>query len=160
MSSEVAAIEKVLQVYFDGLYEGDTKKLGEAFHPSSHLYSAGGDGKAADWPRADWFKMVESRPSAKSKGSARADRIVSIDFSGPTTAFAKVECQIPPRYFTDYLTLLKVDGRWQVIAKAFHTVTKGETASGARRSPQAKLSSRAQRGTFAAALKVPRLRSG
>ena len=53
MSSEVAAIEKVLQVYFDGLYEGDTKKLGEAFHPSSHLYSAGGDGKAADWPRTD-----------------------------------------------------------------------------------------------------------
>ncbi len=55
-------------------------------------------------PRADWFKMVEGRPSAKSKGSERRDRIVSIDFSGPQTAFAKVECQIPPRYFTDYLT--------------------------------------------------------
>ena len=78
----------------------------------------------ADLPRADWFKAVESRPSAKSKGSARADRIVSIDFSGPATAIAKVECQIPPRYFTDYLTLLKVDGRWQVISKSFHTVTK------------------------------------
>ena len=24
----------------------------------------------------------------------------------------------------DYLTLLKVDGRWQVISKSFHTVTK------------------------------------
>ena len=67
MSSDVAAIEKVLQVYFDGLYEGDTKKLGEAFHPASHLYSAGADGKAADMPRADWFKMVESRKSAKDK---------------------------------------------------------------------------------------------
>jgi hypothetical protein len=124
MSSEVAAIEKVLQVYFDGLYEGDTKKLGEAFHPASHLYSAGPDGKAADMPRADWFKMVEGRKSAKANGSARADRIVSIDFSGPATAFAKVECQIPPRYFTDYLTLLKVDGRWQVISKSFHTLTR------------------------------------
>ena len=29
MSSDVAAIEKVLQVYFDGLHEGDTRKLGE-----------------------------------------------------------------------------------------------------------------------------------
>jgi hypothetical protein len=124
MSSDVAEIEKVLQVYFDGLYEGDTKKLGEAFHPASHLYSAGADGKAADLPRADWLKWIESRPSAKSKGSERRDRIVSIDFSGPQTAFAKVECQLPPRYFTDYLTLLKTDGRWQVIAKAFHTVTK------------------------------------
>jgi len=27
MSSDVAEVEKVLQVYFDGLYEGDTKKL-------------------------------------------------------------------------------------------------------------------------------------
>lgn len=124
MNSDVAEIEKVLQVYFDGLYEGDTKKLGQAFHPASHLYSVGKDGTAADLPRSDWFKFIEGRPSAKSKGSARADRIVSIDFSGPETAFAKVECQLPPRYFTDYLTLLKLDGRWQVIAKAFHTVTK------------------------------------
>ena len=123
MSSEVAAIEKVLQVYFDGLYEGDTKKLGEAFHPSSHLYSAGGDGKAADWPRTDWFKMVEGRPSAKSKGSVRADRIVSIDFSGPTTAIAKVECQIPPRYFTDYLTFVKLAEGWKIVSKTFHTLT-------------------------------------
>jgi len=114
----------VLQVYFDGLYEGDTAKLGQAFHPASHLYSVGADGKAADFPRSDWFKMVESRKSAKDSGSERRDRIVSIDFSGPGTAFAKVECQIPPRYFTDYLTLLKADGRWQVISKSFHTVTK------------------------------------
>ena len=124
MSTDAAEIEKVLQVYFDGLYEGDTKKLGQAFHPASHLYSVGADGKAADLPRADWFKSVESRPSGKAKGSERRDRIVSIDFSGPATAFAKVECQLPPRYFTDYLTLLKADGRWQVISKAFHAVTK------------------------------------
>ena len=124
MQSEIAAIEKTLQIYFDGLYEGDTKKLGEAFHPVSHLYSVGADGTAADLPRAEWFRMVESRPSAKSKGDERRDRIVSIDFSGPATAFAKVECQLPPRYFTDYLTLLKIEGRWQVIAKAYTTVTK------------------------------------
>ena len=124
MRSDVAEVEKVLQTYFDGLYEGNTRKLGEAFHPASHLYSVGADGQAADFPRADWFKMVEGRKSAKDSGSERRDRIVSIDFSGPGTAFAKVECQIPPRYFTDYLTLLKVDGRWQVISKSFHTVTK------------------------------------
>jgi len=109
VKSDVAEVEQVLQTYFDGLYEGDTHKLGAAFHPMSHLYSVGADGKAADFPRADWFKR---------------DRIVSIDFSGPGTAFAKVECQLPPSYFTDYLTLVKADGRWQVISKTFHTVRK------------------------------------
>jgi len=124
MQSEIVEVEKTLRTYFDGLYEGDTKKLGEAFHPASHLYSVSSEGAAADLPRADWFKAVESRPSAKSKGDERRDRIVSIDFSGPATAIAKVECQLPPRYYTDYLTLLKIDGRWQVIAKAFHFTTK------------------------------------
>lgn len=123
-ASDVAAVEATLQTYFDGLYEGDTAKLGAAFHPFSHLYAVGADGKAADVPRADWFKMVESRPSAKSKGDERRDRVVSIDFNGPNAAFAKVECQLPPRYFTDYLTLLKIEGRWQVIAKAYTAVTK------------------------------------
>jgi len=28
----VATIEKVLNIHFDGLHEGDTGKLGEAFH--------------------------------------------------------------------------------------------------------------------------------
>ena len=124
MSSDVAEIEKVLQVYFDGLYEGDIGKLGQAFHPSSHLYSVAADGKAADLPRADWFKMVESRKSAKASGSERPTASCRSTSPAPGTAIAKVECQIPPRYFTDYLTLLKADGRWQVISKPFHTVTK------------------------------------
>ena len=124
MQSDVAAVEQALRVYFDGLYEGDTAKLGEIFHPSSHLYSVGDDGKAADLPRADWFTAVAARPSGKSKGSARADRIVSIDFSGPGTAFAKVECQLPPRYFTDYLVFLKTAEGWRIVSKVYRFDTR------------------------------------
>ena len=118
MSQEIPAIEKVVQTYFDGLYEGDTKKLAAAFHEVSHLYSAGLEG-VQDLPRAQWFEMVASRPSGKSKGLARRDRIVSIDMSGPETAFVKVECQLPPRYFTDYLLLLKGRDGWKVVSKVF-----------------------------------------
>ena len=82
MGSDVTEVEKVLQVYFDGLYEGDTGKLGQAFHPASHLYSVGADGKAADFPRADWFKMVESRKSAKA-GSA-VSRVAPITTAAPS----------------------------------------------------------------------------
>jgi hypothetical protein len=32
--------------------------------------------------------------------------------------------QIPPRYFTDYLNLLKIDGRWVVAQTVFATVNK------------------------------------
>ena len=119
MSNEIPAIEKLVQTYFDGLYEGDTKKLGAAFHEVSHLYSTGPDGAVQDLPRAKWFDMVQSRPSGKARNLARRDRIVSIDMSGPETAFVKVECQLPPRYFTDYLLLLKGPEGWKIVSKSF-----------------------------------------
>lgn len=124
MSDDIKAIEAVLQTYFDGLYEGDAAKLGAAFHETADLRSVAADGSLAVLPRAQWLEGVKTRASAKSQGLERKDWVVTIDRSGPGTAFAKVHCQIPPRYFTDYLTLLKVDGRWQVISKAYHTVTR------------------------------------
>lgn len=54
--------------------------------------------------------------------SSPDDAILQVDQSGPTTAFVKLKCQIPPRHFTDYLNLLKVDGRWVVAQKVFATV--------------------------------------
>lgn len=123
MNSELPALEKAINTYLDGLYEGDAAKLAAVFHPSSHLYS-GTDGKVVDLPAPDWFEAVKKRPSPKSKGDARADQILSIDFNGPVTAFVKVNCAVPPRFFTDYLTFVKLDGRWQVIAKVYHFETK------------------------------------
>jgi len=96
MGGDVEAVERVVWTYLDGLYEGDTAKLAKAFHEVSHLYSLE-EGGVSDLPRADWFKLVESRASAKARGLKRTDRIVSIDFSGPETAFVKLECSIHPR---------------------------------------------------------------
>ena len=120
MSGEIEAVETVVRTYLDGLYEGDTAKLGKAFHEVSHLYSVS-DGGVADLPREKWFEFVKGRESPKARGLARTDRIVSIDLSGPETAFVKVECSIHPRYFTDYLTLLKLNGGWKVVSKTYRT---------------------------------------
>jgi Putative lumazine-binding len=123
VSNDIPAIEAVIQTYFDGLYDGDTAKLAAAFHEVSHLYSAGAEG-VQDLPRAKWFEMVAGRPSGKARGLARRDRIVSIDMSGPETAFVKVECQLPPRYFTDYLLLLKGAEGWKIVSKSFRVDVK------------------------------------
>ncbi len=120
MAGEIDAVEKVVWTYLDGLYEGDTAKLGKAFHEVSHLYSVS-DGGVADVPREKWFEFVKGRESPKSRGLKRTDRIVSIDLSGPETAFVKLECSIHPRYFTDYLTLLKLNGGWKVVSKTYRT---------------------------------------
>jgi hypothetical protein len=120
MAGDIEAIEMVVGIYLDGLYEGDTGKLAKAFHEVSHLYSMN-EGGVSDLPREQWFDFVKGRASAKSKGLPRTDRIVSIDLSGPETAFVKLECSIHPRYFTDYLTLLKLNDGWRVVSKTFRT---------------------------------------
>ena len=131
MAGEIEAIEKVVWTYLDGLYEGDTGKLGQAFHEGSHLYWMEG-GAVSDWPRAKWFEMVKGRPSAKAKGLKRTDRIVSIDLSGPETAFVKLECSIHPRYFTDYLTLLKLKDGWRVVSKTFARGVRAKSGIGGK----------------------------
>ncbi len=122
-SDERKAIEQTVQTYLDGLYEGDADKLASVFHETSALtYEQGG--KLTVLPRDQWLKWVRERGSPLSKGLARDDAILLVDQCGPTTALVKVKCQIPPRYFTDYLSLLKVDGRWVVAQKVFATVER------------------------------------
>ena len=116
--SQRPAIEQVIQTYFDGLYEGDADKLASVFHETSAL-TWDQDGKLMILSRDAWLEAVRTRPSAKSKGLVRDDGILMFDQSGPTTAFVKVKCQIPPRHFQDYLSLIHVDGRWQIVQKVY-----------------------------------------
>ena len=120
MDDDRQAIQATVQLYLDGLYEGDAEKLAASFHPTSALtYEA--DGKITILPRDEWLAAVRARPSPQSQGLGRHDEILTIDQSSPTAAFVKLKCAIPPRFFTDYLSLLKVDGRWQVVQKVFAT---------------------------------------
>jgi hypothetical protein len=118
MTNERAEIEAVVKTYLDGLYEGNAEKLARVFHPTSALTHDMGDGLKIV-PRDAWLDAVKNRPSPQSQNLGRHDEIVQIDQSGPTTAFVKVKCAMPPRFFTDYLSLLKIDGRWQVAQKVF-----------------------------------------
>jgi Putative lumazine-binding len=123
MPTDLTEIEQVLQTYFDGVYEGDTAKLERAFHDVAHLFGVE-DGKLTDLPRAQWFEMMRERQSAQIRDLPRRDWVVQIDRSGPNTAFAKVQCQLPPRYFTDYLTLVKLADGWKIVSKTYHTETQ------------------------------------
>jgi hypothetical protein len=120
MNDDIKAIEAAVWIYLDGLYEGDVEKLGQVFHPTSALtHSAEGAIKVL--PRAEWFEAVCNRPSPKTVGLERSDHILTIDLVGPTLALVKVKCQLPPRYFTDLLSFLKIDGKWQIAQKVFMT---------------------------------------
>jgi hypothetical protein len=141
-SDDRRAIEQTIQTYLDGLYEGDADKLASVFHETSALtYEQ--DGRLTVLPRAQWLQAVRERPAPKAKGLPRDDVILLVDQSGPTTAFVKFKCQIPPRFFTDYLSLLKIDGRWVVAQKVFATELRPQRSNLQRRIRQARRGSAA-----------------
>jgi hypothetical protein len=118
MPHDRSSVEKVVQLYFDSLYEGDADKMGEVFHPTADLrWQEKGELNVLTVP--DWLDRIRKRPSAKSEGKKREDFVVTIDKSDDTTAFAKVRCQVPPRYFTDYLVALKLNDGWRIVSKTY-----------------------------------------
>ena len=125
---DVKMIEGVVQRYLDGLYESDAGKIASVFHPTSALTSVTDDGELVITPRDKWLDKVRARPSPKQQGLPRHDQVLSIDLIGPTTAYVKLKCAIPPRFFTDQLSLLKIDGRWQIAQKVFMTEVRDQNA--------------------------------
>jgi hypothetical protein len=118
---DIGMIEGVIQSYLDGLYESDAGKIAGAFHPASALTSVTGDGELVIAPRDAWLDRVRARPSSKQQNLPRHHQVLAIDLVNPTVAYVKLKCAIPPRFFTDQLSLLKIDGRWQVAQKVFMT---------------------------------------
>jgi hypothetical protein len=112
-------VEQTLQDYFDGLHHSDTTRLRSVFHPRA-VYASATSGALVHHTMDEYLPIVDARPSPASRNETRHDRVVSIEHVGPVTAVARVECAIGPKRFDDVLTLVRIDDRWQIIAKVFH----------------------------------------
>ena len=123
MSAPFEAIGAVLQDYFDALYFCDVEKLQRVFHPAA-IYATADEAPFLHRTMAEYFPVVAARQSPASRNEARRDHIDSIEFAGDNTAFARVRCSIGPRDFVDFLTLVRVDATWRIIAKVFQIIER------------------------------------
>ena len=112
-------IRDLIGHYLDGLHRSDSDLLATVFDPAA-LYATATEGALTRLSMAEYLPIVAGRESPETRGEARTDAIESIEFAGPVTALARVQCSIGPKQFTDLLSLLRVGGRWQIIAKVFH----------------------------------------
>jgi hypothetical protein len=118
--TDLAAIQAAAQAYLDALYDGDAGRLAEVFLPSSALTQVF-EGELKVTPRDAWLDAVRNRPAPRAAGLPRHDQILTIDLISPTLAHVKLKCAIPPRFFTDILSFVKLEGRWRVAQKVFTT---------------------------------------
>ncbi|MEL7163181.1 MAG: nuclear transport factor 2 family protein [Bacteroidota bacterium] len=113
-TSDYALVEETVGYYLDGGTNNDFATLEKAFHPDATMQYMSGDG----FTKVNALEFFGSRMKAGPK-SNRKTRVVHIDVSGHA-ATAKLEIDYPTFTFVDYMTLLKIEGRWQIVSKVFY----------------------------------------
>ncbi len=113
------SVASVIYAYFDGLYHCDVQTFEAVFHPQA-IYATADESPMLYRQMDTYFEVISKRESPASRGEPRQDAIDEIQFAGENTAFARVRCSIGQTDFIDFLTLVRVDGRWQIMAKIFH----------------------------------------
>lgn len=117
------AISSVLNEYFDALYFCDTEKLAKVFHPNA-IYATADETPFLLRTMDAYFPIVAARQSPASRGEPRRDHVDDIQIAGANTAIARVRCSIGARDFVDFLTLVRTDGDWRIIAKVFQIIER------------------------------------
>lgn len=115
---ERAALAEAVAAYAEGLHRSDPARLAELFLPEAHLYAEEG-GAVLDLPLAAWLERVRARPDFHAAGIPAPWEILALDIGAPGTAFAKVATTVPPARYIDYLSFLRIGGRWRIIAKVY-----------------------------------------
>jgi hypothetical protein len=116
MDTDIRALQAVAQAYFDAAYDMDADKFAAIFHRSSSVTRIGDDGQVSVVPIENWLAAVRNMKAPRQLGLERQDQILSIDVVREL-ALLKLKLQAPPRYFTDMLSCLKVDGSWKIVQK-------------------------------------------
>lgn len=115
---EYKAIVDVLNQYNEGGKQAKSSIMKPAFSEQATIFGVDADGKLSGGAIQRLFDTIDSafRPSPEAQGV-----IVSLDIVG-TAASARIDTNdISGFCFTDFFNLLKVDGKWTVVSKIYHT---------------------------------------
>jgi hypothetical protein len=112
------AIVEVLGKYIEGCAKANSAIMKPAFNNQATIFSVGADEKLTGGPIQGLFDVIdkEFRPSPEAKAA-----IVNVDIVG-MAASARIDTNDLCGYcFTDFFNLLKVEGKWTVVSKIYHT---------------------------------------
>ncbi len=117
------AIPQLLQRYFDALYHADAGLLASVMHPKA-IYASADEQPLLYRNMEEYLPVVARRVSPSSRGEPRNDQVETICLAGENTAMARVRCSIGKSDFTDFLTLVRDEGEWRIMAKIFQIKPK------------------------------------
>ena len=124
LASEEAAVRAALEHYMRGHSTGDGAHFRKVFHPEAKLFF-NREGKLTTRTSEEYISGARGTPAADE--AQRKRRIDFVDVTGDA-AMAKITLDYPDVTFTDYMSLVKVDGEWKIVNKTFHANRKPRPA--------------------------------
>jgi putative lumazine-binding protein len=111
------AIRAVIKHYFLGTHNGNAEELKKAYHPDVQIFGSIG-GKMIHWTLSQFIERVTQKPTAAEKHEKYDKEILSLDRASDI-AIVKARVSAGGLHFTDFITLMKMGGKWQIRCKCF-----------------------------------------
>ncbi|EJM65142.1 nuclear transport factor 2 family protein [Pseudomonas sp. GM55] len=116
-SIDTEQINQVVRHYVEGMVFANEALLRQAFHPDCRII--GHFQKVLEWASLDEFVVAIKAEIPAPAGTQPFWQVINLDVTGDAAA-VKVIDDFAGIRFTDYLSLLKVDGRWVIINKLYY----------------------------------------
>ena len=111
-------IAELMEVYFEGLHQADSRMLRRVCHPQlAYVCATEGDELYLDLET--YMTRIDGREPPVRRGDPRDEAILEIAFGSPRLARVTARMSMMGRSYLDYLTLVPHDGAWRIVTKAF-----------------------------------------
>lgn len=123
MEAEKEVKDLILECYVHGAFnELNPDAMRKGFHPDFAIFSAKGE-DISKYPIGTWAEGVAKRkndPKFKAKNNKWEHEFAAVDVTGGSAAVKIKLFNKGKHVYTDYLSLLKFDSGWKIVAKVYH----------------------------------------
>ena len=116
---ELKNIIATVRLYTEGLRTGNVELLRKAFHPKAMMYGVSPNAVTAVEIDGMYQYVAGNKPPS-STGEPYEFCITAIHQAGNAARVEMVEESAYGNNYTDYFQLLKIDGEWVIVSKAYN----------------------------------------
>jgi hypothetical protein len=113
--ADIAAVTETVRTYYDGMMAGDEAKLARAFHPRACI--VGNELGGLQWATLDEF-VAECKQAVAHAGPYEW-RIDGLSLEGDT-ALVRLGGGFAGVWYSDDLSMLRIDDSWRIVHKTFY----------------------------------------
>lgn len=116
-TAEYDDIARVVQLYVDGMGQGDVDKLTEALHPDSRMFGLESQERFENVPIAEFIQFASTMPADTGDYQGRIASVTQV--GSAAVALVLVDGAYGGVSYADFLSLLRVQGVWKIVNKTY-----------------------------------------